>query len=806
MLHETRHFTSSPPKPRWLALAIGLLTSSAVLAGPIFLPGEIDQGAFVARKETPANYAIQFSDVSADVDNAACRLTLRETIVGSQQAVQTVCLIPLPAGSSPQNAEVSIRRGDISQNVKSARYLNVSAAQKLYETIAKQTGSVEIVALSGQPALLIPQVKLQGRMEMTVSFHAPVQQQQGVLSLVCPMPETAWSSTPVSRATVTATVKSKQPLRAVFSPSHETTIKRDGLHQAIAQVKADNWTNNEPFRLCWAADENALGLRVLTFRDDPKDGGYFLLVGNPTGGVREEKTIDKDILFVLDTSGSMRGEKIEQCRVAIEYCLTRLNPGDRFNIVTFGTDAVSFQEQPVARSPQTTAAAQSFVEDIIARGRTNIGGALAKSLAGKPQKGRPRMVIFLTDGAPTAGEQNPEKILEGVSQWNTSNARVFVIGVGDDVDAHLLDNLAESTGGVSEYITPEEEIDAKVAALYDRLSHPVLTNVKLDFGDLATASVYPRKLPALFKGSEFMIFGRYRGGGRHTVSVRGMLNGVETQYQRTAEFPKTPGADHHDFVAPLWAARNIGFLLQEIRLHGENEELLQEVVRLSKKFGIVTEYTEFLGAQGSAMTVSGILAEARSRVAMANQFKAGRWAVQQARNDRGLQMKAVAGNAANVYLDRRGKKVGRENIYQLGAQCFYLRGGQWCDANEAGKRKERVVELFSEEYFQLLREHPEFAKAQKLGWAMSVNIGEERIIVEKEGKRKSEELLKRSQTQQPIQQIPRNQLQQQQIQQFQRRGINRLNLNNERQLQQIPLQQIPLQQFRNRVPQQEKQQ
>ncbi|MCH7729160.1 MAG: hypothetical protein IH991_22165, partial [Planctomycetes bacterium] len=423
--------------------------------------------------------------------------------------------------------------------------------------------------------------------------------------------------------------------------------------------------------------------------------------------------------------------------------------------------------------------------------------------AGKPQAGRPRIVIFLTDGTPTAGEQNPDIIFKNVEQWNTSGSRLFVMGVGDDVNAHLLDKLAESTYGSSEYITPEEEIDAKVATLYDRLSHPVLTNVKVEFGELATDSVYPATLPALFKGSEFMIFGRYRGGGKHTISIRGLLNGKETTYTCSADFQKQENGDSNEFVAPLWAARNIGFLLQEIRLHGENEELLKEVVRLSKKFGIVTEYTEFLGSLGGgigggAFSAAAVLDEARSRLARANAFKAGRWAVQQARNDRDLQTKMVVGNAANLYLDRRGKRVGNDGIYQLGARCFYLKQGQWVDAEEAGDRKTRVVRLFSDEYFKMLREHPEFAKAQKLGWAMSVNVGNERVVIEREGKQQSEKLLERSQRQQQINPI-RNQLEQQirqqrfnqlNLQQLNGRGqipqLNNLRLNNIQQIQPAP--------------------
>jgi Ca-activated chloride channel family protein len=768
---------------KWaLAFVVVLLATSVGNAGPIFIPGSMQEGAFVAEKEASVIYTVEFSDLSATIDGGQGKVRIRETIVGPEKAAKTVCLIPLPKGVSGEGVSISVSHGRALREIDTVRYLDAEAAQKLYESIAKQNGSVEIIALSGQPALLVPEVTLQGRLEMEVAFDATVQNSQGVSSIVCPMPATEWSAAPVSRVTLTATVKSDKPLRAMFSPSHEAMVKRNGLHEAVVRVKADDLLSSDEFRLCWVADENDLGLRVMAYREDDKEGGYFLLVGNPTGSDEGENSIDKEIIFVLDTSGSMRGEKIEQCRAAIEYCLTQLNSGDRFNIVTFGTDVTSFQESPVTRSPKTTAAAQSFVEGIIANGRTNIAGALQESLAGESQTGRPRIVIFLTDGTPTAGEQNADKILENIPQWNTSDSRVFVMGVGDDVNAHLLDHLAESTNGTSEYITPEEEIDAKVATLYDRLSHPVLTNVKVDFGALATDSVYPKTLPALFKGSEFMIFGRYRGGGRHTLSVNGMLNGVETKYTHTTDFPKDAIGDGNEFVAPLWAARNVGFLLQEIRLHGENEELLKEVVRLSKKFGIVTEYTEFLGSiGGGALSATAVLDESRSRVARANQFRSGRWAVQQARNDRDLQTKMVVGNAANVYLDRRGKKVGRENVYQLGARCFYLNNGQWCDAEETGDRKTRVVKLFSDDYFALLREHPEFAKAQKLGWAMSVNVGDERVVIEKEGKQQSEELLKRSQGQQQINQAPI-----QFDQRFQQqRGLNRINLLPRNEQQQI---------------------
>ena len=317
------------------------------------------------------------------------------------------------------------------------------------------------------------------------------------------------------------------------------------------------------------------------------------------------------------------------------------------------------------------------------------------------------------------------------------------MGVGNDVNAHLLDRLAEITDGSSEYVAPKEELDAKVAALYDRLSHPVLSGVTVSFGDVATQSVLPSKLPVLFKGSEIMMVGRYKDGGKHTFTISGSLAGKPVKYTCAVDLPKTPGDATNEFLAPLWAARQIGYLLQQIRLHGGNKELIDEVVRLSKQYGIVTEYTDFLvmgngGAHPESPAAFG--AEAKKRLDMARGEQAGKWAVNQAANDKALQLRAVASPEANFYRDRRGNLTTARNVTQVGRRAFYLQDGQWVDAEEAGTRKTRVVKLFSPEYIELLKSDPTFARAQQLGWALAINIGDERIVIEKDGKQQDESL------------------------------------------------------------------
>ena len=770
-----KHFHSARHLVFVFATSILLVTANAH-AGPAFFAGRLENGRFVRDPDVKEScYTVRYSSVTATVEGDVATVKIQETITGSEHAVRAVCLIPLCGGADGQTVTVSAGKpNDTLVAVSGAKYLKPDEAQSMYESLAQGMSSVTILSLSGRPALLIPDFELQGSVEMVVEFRQQISEHAGLRRWACPMPATAWARGPVERLTVNATIRSPAPLRAVFSPTHNAVVQRQSLQEAIVSVKANPWSGRDDFRLLWVADQDDLGLRVLAHRDEGDDEGYFLLVGNPTGSAGREARIDKDVVFVLDTSGSMRGEKIEQARAALAYCIRQLNAQDRFNIITFGTTITSFRDTLAEQTPANVDAAEKFVEELVANGRTNISGALATALLAHSTPGRPRIVIFLTDGTPTAGELVNENIVAQVRQANPSGTRIFVMGVGHDVNAHLLDQLAEVSDGSSEYAGPGEELDAKIAALYDRLANPVLTGVTVSFGDLVTNSVYPQKLPVLFKGSEVMLAGRYRGGGPATFTVSGTLAGKSVQYVCRIDLPQHPRGLANDFVPTLWASRKIGYLLQEIRLHGENQELIEEVVRLSKRFGIVTEYTEFIALAAADVSAETVIRQARAQMATARAQQAGQWAVNQAFNDQQLQNRAVASREANTYRDRRGKVVNVDNVTQVGRQVFYLREGQWVDAEDVGDRKQRVVKLFSPEYFALLHSSPVFAQSQQLGWAVSVNVRRERIVVEKDGQQNDEQLRRRAEPAEELQQQPFNQLNQQpqqmlQNQQFQQR-------------------------------------
>lgn len=736
------HPTLSLPA-RWAGMVSLLLLATAPAdAGPAFFAGRLEDGRFVRDETVSAPcFTIRYSTLTATVAETTATIEIQETVVGPQQAVRTVCLIPLADGADGASARVRVARsGRASERLTDVRFLSPQAAQPIYESLARGQNAVDLLAFSGRGALLVPQFELQGSIEITVEFRTAVPSVEGVQRLACPLPATAWAGGPVERLSLGVTIRSQLPLRAVFSPTHPAVVQRRGLSAAAVQFKAEHWAGREDFRLLWVADRNDLGLRVLAHHDGGAEDGYFLLIGNPTGSAHPAPTVAKDVLFVLDTSGSMRGEKLEQARAAIGYCLRQLAPHDRFNIVGFGTEVTAFRDTLAEKTPADVAAAERFVDALVAQGRTNISGALAKTLASPAAPGRPRIALFLTDGTPTAGELVPDKIVDQVRAANASGTRIFVMGVGHDVNAHLLDKLAEVSDGSSEYAGAGEELDAQIAALYDRLAHPVLTGVTVGFGELATHSVYPPKLPVLFRGSEIMIAGRYRGGGPATFTISGTLSGQPVQYTCQAELPQAASGSANHFLPTLWAARKIGFLLQEIRLHGENQELIEEVVRLSRRFGILTEYTEFLALAPANLSAAEAVRQARTQMAAARAQQAGQWAVNQAFNDQQLQQRAVATGEANTFRDRRGNVVRVDTVSQVGRQVFYLRDGQWVDAEDAGPRPTRVVRLFSPEYFDLLRSQPAFAQSQQLGWAVSMNVGQERIVVEKDGRQQDERL------------------------------------------------------------------
>jgi Ca-activated chloride channel family protein len=423
------------------------------------------------------------------------------------------------------------------------------------------------------------------------------------------------------------------------------------------------------------------------------------------------QAIPKDVILVLDRSGSMDGEKFRQAQEALRFILDHLNPEDRFNIITFSTGVEMYARG--LRPADEANEARPWVDSLIAQGSTDINRALLEAAAISSRE-RPTYVIFLTDGLPTEGVVDSQQILDNLQTSAPDNLRLFAFGVGYDVDTYLLDSLARAHHGSSSYVLPGERLDETLSAFYAKVSTPVLTDLALDFGDLSTYDIYPNPLPDLFADSQIVAVGRYRQGGAADVTLSGFVN----DKLQTFAFPEQVFVDDLRFtdetsstIPRLWATRKIGYLLNQIRLHGPDQETIDQIVRLSIRYGIVTPYTSYLVTEDMPLGAAGqerIAGEQYDSLkAMPSAPVSGQAAVERAADEGALSeaesIPALAQEAQDI-------------VRLVGARTFIFADGIWTDTAFDPDTMDTIkVEFLSSDYFDLVQTHPELGDAFALG-------------------------------------------------------------------------------------------
>ena len=512
-------------------------------------------------------------------------------------------------------------------------------------------------------------------------------------------------------------------------------------------------------------------MNLLTYKVSGEDG-YFLLLASPGADVKDKRILPKDIAFVLDTSGSMAGKKLEQAKKALQFCVENLNDGDRFEIIRFSTEVEPLFDKLVDANSRNRDRAGEFIKDLKPIGGTAIDDALSKALdlvGGRDAfhrvpnsldkdgdavervptiRDRPFVIIFLTDGKPTIGTTDEKQIVDNVKRANGNRTRIFCFGIGTDLNTHLLDKITEETRAVSQYVLPEEDLEVKVSNFFSKIKEPVLANPTLKFSaDVRVTKLYPSPLPDVFRGDQLVIVGRYSGNGDAAVILEGTVNGARRKFTYEVGFPRS-GSDH-EFIPRLWATRRVGYLLDEIRLHGENSELRDEVTDLARKYGIVTPYTAYLIVEDedrrrvplSMQSLPQIYADTAVRQEAAqnwsnfNSTKDGEKGVAGARYGLALKsanapatasaegaMEANRGLGGEVFARRYGAGGGgaspasaatpapdsKERLAQYSQQGrfingknFYQNSTQWVDAavQQAQKAKRQRIQFNSTEYF-----------------------------------------------------------------------------------------------------------
>jgi Ca-activated chloride channel family protein len=542
-------------------------------------------------------------------------------------------------------------------------------------------------------------------------------QNDGLIRYRYPLNTEKFSAQPIENVSVTVDVEDKAPLRAIYSPSHPVDVMRDGAHQATVSYEASDVRPDRDFELYYSVSPEEFAVNVLSYKPFDEDGSFLLLVSPPR---EAEEQVDKDVILVLDVSGSMDGEKLAQAKSAADYVLDNLGAGDRFNIVAFGSATRLFAAEPVAS--RRSAEGHAFIRKLTAQGSTDINRALLEAIAGADSE-RPTVLIFLTDGLPTVGETDPDRIIGNVAADAPKSVRLFAFGLGDDVDTMLLDELSSGQRGTSAYVRPNQKIDEEVSGFYARVSAPVLVDIDLDLTGVTVEDLVPYPLPDLFAGSQLVVAGRYPQGGQAVLKLSGTVNGSPRTYTyRGLDFAVGGG---NEFIPRLWAQRKIGHLLSQIRLHGAKDELVDEVVALSTRFGIVTPYTSFLVEEPElALTHSG-----RDQLSQALQAPAPTGAAGQGGGGPALAPEARSGAQAveravaekDLATSDQAEAPAAAQVKQVADKTFLLQNGAWVDTTfDASKMRAEQVAFGSDRYFRLLAQYPEIGRYLALGDRVTV--------------------------------------------------------------------------------------
>jgi len=649
--------------------------------------------------------------------------------------VEGVYLFPLPEGASVSRFTMRMGGKDITGEI-----LDAQRAGEIYRSIVYRRRDPGLLEYAGRGCIRARVFPIPPRSDtkITLRFEQVLAPVGGVVEMVYPLRSDKFAPGRV-KVSASIDVSSGAGVATVFSPTHKLDVVRRSETHVVASFEETASRADRDLRVLYGLGRKNFGLALATHKPAAEDG-YFLMLISPNTGAAAAEVLPKDIVFVLDTSGSMGdrgGAKLRQAKAALGHALGRLGARDRFNVIAFATEARPFRDGVVAATRENVAAAIEHVNRLEATGGTAIHDALLAALRFERTEGRIPIVFFLTDGTPTIGPTETDTILGAVEKANAARARLFVFGVGDDVNARLLSGLAAKSRGSGHYVSESENIEVKVSALYDQVASPVLTDVTVRMEGAGEYDVYPRRVGDLFRGQQVLVVGRYRHAGPRAVTLTGHLGRKEVSLIYEGTFGAGPG---RDYLPRLWAVRKVGFLLAQIRKNGEQQELVAEVKRLGTRHGIVTPYTSFLVVEeqemlrrragtllptapaGEGRRLRGELEESLRalRDEDAEMAAAGGAFKKKAESGRG----AVAGaRLSGRYLDAAtaDREIG---VKTVGEKTFRYTDGTWVDGDVAGHRDAQVVSVkyLSEGYAALLRDL-ELARFLSVGESLRLYYG-----------------------------------------------------------------------------------
>lgn len=736
-------FTPLPRRINFLTIAPLLLTLLAALAfstqaqeiDPI-PPRQVFPGVFT----NPEWLSVDYHRVTVEIEDQIAQTTvdMQFTNNGNGLAEGTFAF-PIPA-----NATVDRLTMFINGEGFEGKILSATEARGIYDEIVRQYRDPALLEYIGTQAIqanVFPIPPGESR-RIVIAYSQVLEIDNGLFNYVYAMD----GERSAKQTSISVDVVSDDPISTIYSPSHNIAINRasDTSNAFRVGYEGRQYESMEDFSLFYTLATDTINVNLLTYRESANEEGFFMLLVQPPVKVDEDAITAKDIILVVDQSGSMDGVKWDQARDAAAYVLENLNPQDRFNVVVFSTGFRVFSDK--MESADVAPEAVDWVRGLYAEGGTDINAALLAALDMVEE--RPATILFLTDGEPTEGVIELENILANLEDAAKPNARIFSFGVGDDVNTFLLDEIVNDFRGTGTYVRPDQRIDESVAALYNKVNAPVLTDVSLDFGGVNAELLYPQEIADLFAGEQITIVGRYRDGAENVnITLSGEVRGErQTFVYDDLSFRERAGGEA--FIARLWATRRIADLLNTIRLRGENRELVDSIVSLSVRYGIITPYTSFLIEEDDILTQQGrdrAMNDAEERLDSLGEAASGAGAVDTAVDLDNMQRAAApiaamptmspAGTQANFggTLANEPASTTEESpddgyfydqtnpIKTVGDKTFILLDGIWTDTTfEPDTMETTKVVFLSDEYFDLLDEIPELAEYLAIGDAVII--------------------------------------------------------------------------------------
>ncbi len=641
---------------------------------------------------------------------AATRLDLSVQNPSSQQA-EAILLVPVPAGATVKGFSYESAPGTpTSQSEPTMQVLPRDEARRLYDSIVRASRDPGLLEFAGATLLrtsVFP-IAAGATQRVRVEWEELLPTTQGRIDYALPRGESLRSETPW---TVSLSVTQSSPIAAVYSPSHGLVELHRGAAPHQRHFALDTLSQRAPGPFLVSvlptdpSTDGGAAASIAAYPDPTINGGYFMLLGGLAADERSPSgsSMPREVTVVLDRSGSMAGGKLDQAKAAALQVIEGLGENERFNLIDYSNGVSMFSREPVAKGVDSISRVREYLAALKPSGGTNISDALVEALRQPGSPGCVGLVLFLTDGLPTVGQTSERAIREVVERGNPQQRRIYTIGVGQDVNVPLLDRVADLTRAKASYIVPGENVEVKVASIAEQLHGPVLADIALT-ARAATGledttrvrDLAPRRIPDVFAGEQLVVFGSYLGEQPTALALSGRAQ--SGPIAATVPFDPAIATTRHGYVARLWATRRIAEMVDEVRqLAVETpgqpigaapsmsdprvKELVGEIVRLSARFGILTEYTAFFANEGTNLgdwqQLEAGCNDLLARRAVAT--RSGTGALNQ-----GINFNEMKGKAQLAYDNRFVDESMREqritSVQQVNDKCFYNSAGRWVDS------------------------------------------------------------------------------------------------------------------------------